>query len=162
MSLFSPAAAALAAAVNQPKRRLLTLLALLCPFLAFAQGFAKGAVLDPALYESLPRKAEQVTRAYESLPPAASLKQYAPSPGNQNPYRTCAAWSSVYTARTILESIALNRFERWNTTANVFSPNYVYKRMFLFNNKPDDPAGERGAAIAWALRFMRDEGPVKM
>jgi hypothetical protein len=34
--------------------------------------------------------------------------------------------------------------------------------MFSYNGQPDDPGGERGAAIAWALNFMRDKGTVKM
>ncbi|MDR1324750.1 MAG: C1 family peptidase [Treponema sp.] len=128
----------------------------------YAQTFPRGAVLDPVLYDSLPQKAVQVSRAYESLPTAASLKQYAPEAGNQGMYGTCTAWSSAYAARTILESIALNRWDRQAITSNVFSPNFVYKNLFIFNGQPDDPAGQRGAAISWALNFMRDKGPVKM
>ena len=56
-----------------------------------AQTFPRGAVLDPVLYDSLPQKAVQVSRAYESLPRAASLKQYAPAPGDQGSYGTCTA-----------------------------------------------------------------------
>jgi hypothetical protein len=142
--------------------RFLALVFLLMPVLLFSQTFPRGAVLDSAIYGSLPQKAVQVTRAYEALPREASLKQYAPYPGNQKSYGTCTAWSSAYAARTILESITLNRRDRLSTTANVFSPNFVYKRMFIFNNQPDDTAGSRGAAISWALNFMRGEGPVKM
>ncbi|GHV70702.1 hypothetical protein AGMMS49928_19480 [Spirochaetia bacterium] len=146
----------------QRKAHCLAALLWLAPVLLFAQSFPRSAVLDPALYDSLPQKAVQVSRAYESLPASASLKQYAPRPGNQGNYGTCAAWSSAYAARTILESITLNRRDRLVSTANVFSPTYVYKSMFIFNNQPDDPAGQRGAAVAWALSFMRDKGPVKM
>lgn len=128
----------------------------------YAQTFPRGATLDPALYDSLPQKAVQISRVYESMPRAASLKQYAPVPGDQGDYGTCTAWSSAYAARTILESIALNRRDRLAISSSVFSPNFVYKNMFIFNGQPDDPAGRRGAAISWALNFMRDKGPVKM
>jgi hypothetical protein len=133
----------------------------LAPVLLFSQDFPTGAIRDDALYESLPQKAVQITRAYENLPGTVSLKQYAPYAWNQSG-GTCTAWSSAYAARTILESIALNRRDRLLTTANVFSPNFVYKRLFIFNNVPDDPKAERGAHISWALNFMQREGPVKM
>ncbi|MDR1902695.1 MAG: hypothetical protein LBQ88_10495 [Treponema sp.] len=136
---------------KQKKRAFLSLPLLLTPVLLFAQTFPRRAVLDSALYDSLPQKAVQLTRAYESLPRAVSLKQYALDPGNQNPYGTCTAWSSAYAARTILESITLNRRDRQLTTVNVFSPNFVYKRLFVFNNQSDDPAGKRGAVILAAV-----------
>jgi hypothetical protein len=145
----------------------LALLLLMTPFLVFSQAFPKGtfpkgAVLDPVLYDSLPQKAVQVSRAYESLPRTVSLKPYAPFAGDQGEYGTCTAWSSAYAARTILESITLNRQDRLRSTASVFSPNFVYKSMFIHNGQPDDPGGQRGAAVAWALTFIRDKGPVKM
>jgi hypothetical protein len=147
-------------------RGIKTLLPGLLLFLAVAalnaQTFPRDALLDSALYDSLPQKAVQVSRAYESLPAAASLKQYAPYPGDQGKYGTCTAWSSAYAARTMLESIALNRRDRQASTLGVFSPNFVYKNLFIFNSQPDDPAGQRGAAISWALNFLRDKGPVKM
>lgn len=128
----------------------------------FAQNFPRSAILDSAIYDSIPQKAIQVSRAYETLPQSVSLREYAPNPGNQNPYGTCTAWASAYSARTILESVSLGRRDRQVTTSNVFSPNFVYKRMFAYNNQPDDPEGSRGAAISWALKFLRGEGPVKM
>jgi hypothetical protein len=148
---------------DSPAVKALLCAALLCLAAALpAQTFPRGAVLDPALYDSLPQKAVQVSRAYESLPRTASLKQYAPAPGSQGDYGTCTAWSSAYAARTILESIALNRRDRPSINAGVFSPNFVYKNLFTFNGQPDDPGGQRGAAVSWALNFMRDRGPVKM
>jgi hypothetical protein len=132
------------------------------PVSGFAQTFPRGAVLDPVLYDSLPQKAVQVSKAYETLPQTVSLKSFAPFAGDQGDYGTCVAWSSAYAARTILESVTLNRQDRLLSTANVFSPNFVYKSLFIFNGQPDDPEGEGGAAVAWALTFMRDKGPVKM
>jgi hypothetical protein len=124
---------------------------------AAAFGQSRGAVLDNDAYESLPRKASLSTRAYEGLPGMYSLKQFAPLPGDQTDYGTCVAWASAYAARTISESIALNRRNQTETTQNVFSPVYVYK-----NIRPDDPECQQGTQISRALDMMRDTGAVKM
>jgi hypothetical protein len=125
----------------------------------FAQTFPRGAILDEALYNSLPQKAEQLSRSYSSIPKAYSLKQYAPQPGNQAPYGTCVGWASAYAARTIAESIALNRMDKTLITNNVFSPIFVYKGSFALKNI--NPTGEEGAAISHVLDFMKSEGSVK-
>ena len=109
-------------------------------FSQISQVYPTGAILDDALYNSLPRKAEQLSRTYTAVPQAFSLKQYAPYPGNQSPYGTCVAWASAYAARTIAESIALNRLDRFVTTNSVFSPIFVYKSIFAFKNMPE-PTG---------------------
>jgi hypothetical protein len=127
---------------------------MLASFQLFAQ--SRGAILDPDLYNRLPQKAIQVSRAYTELPATVSLKQYTPYPGNQGQYGTCVAWSTAYAARTIAESIALKRRDRFLTTTNVFSPTFIYKSV------ADDPTGQAGTAISWALDFMRNEGAVKM
>jgi hypothetical protein len=128
----------------------------------FAQSFPTGAILDETLYDSLPQKAVQLSRSYTEIPRAVSLKRFAPYPGNQSPYGTCTAWASAYAARTIAESIALNRQDRFLTTANVFSPLFVYKSVFtLYKNNPN-PQGDEGIAISAALDFLKKEGPVKM
>ncbi|MDR0730825.1 MAG: C1 family peptidase [Treponema sp.] len=116
-----------------------------------------GAILDGEAYKTLPRKAPLATRSYENLPETFSLKQYAPQPGNQADYGTCVAWASAYGARTISESVALNRMNRLETTLNAFSPVYVYRRI-----RPDDPECLLGARISWALDLMKDSGAVKM
>jgi len=121
------------------------------------QSHSKGAIFDEEAYNQLPRKAALATRAYEGLPKSFSLKQYAPLPGDQNAYGTCVAWASAYAARTISESVALDRKNQTETTGNVFSPVYVYR-----NIRPDDPECRRGAQIYSALNLMRDSGAVKM
>jgi hypothetical protein len=103
------------------KLRLFVLLWLFLAVSASAQsGFPRGAILDEALYNSLPRKAVQLTRSYTGLPQTVSLKHYAPEPEDQSPYGTCVARSAAYAARTITKSVALNRRDRFLTTANVF------------------------------------------
>jgi len=78
-------------------------------------------------------------------------------PGDQTKYGTCVAWASAYAARTISESVALNRRNQTETTQKVFSPVYVYR-----NIRPDDPECLRGAQIYSALDLMRDSGAVRM
>jgi hypothetical protein len=138
--------------------------ALVLPFFAAAALYSQtepgpslGAILDEEAYSALPRRAPMGTGAYEGLPEVFSLKQYAPQPGDQADYGTCVAWASAYGARTISESITLNRMNRVETTRNAFSPVYVYRRI-----RPDDPECLRGAQIHRALDLMKDSGAVRM
>jgi len=128
------------------------LLAVTC---AYSQG--RGAIFDEEAYSNLPRRAELAVLSYEGLPGSFSLKQYAPLPGDQADYGTCVAWAAAYAARTISESVALNRVNQTETTQNVFSPVYIYRTI-----RPDDPECMRGAQIYSALDLMRDTGAVKM
>jgi hypothetical protein len=123
----------------------------------FGQEYPRGAIFDEDSYNKLPRRAASANIEYESLPPVFSLKQYAPLPGDQTDYGTCVAWASAYAARTISESVALNRMNQTETTQNVFSPVYVYRSI-----RPDDPECVRGAQIHWALDLMKETGAVKM
>jgi len=129
---------------------------LLSAFALFGQDFPRGAILDEELYNSLPQKAEIQSRA--STPKSHSLKQYAPQPGDQGNYSTCTGWASAYAARTISESIALNRRDAPSTTNNVFSPIFAYKGGFTVFNLAN---GNDGAAIPHVLDFMKKEGAVK-
>jgi hypothetical protein len=126
----------------------------LAAFLAFPQG--RGAIFDEQ-YDNIPRRAELAPRAYEGLPSSFSLRQFAPLPGDQGDYGTCVGWAVAYAARTISESIALNRLNQTETTQRVFSPIYIYR-----NIRPDDPTGMRGAQIYTALEYMRDSGAARM
>jgi len=127
----------------------------------FAQIHSRGAILDDNLYNSLPKKAVQLSRSYGDtvLPKAYSLKKYAPQPGDQDPYGTCVGWATAYAARTISESIALNRVDKLLTTGNVFSPIFVYKGYYALINI--NPTGKEGASIPLVLDFMKSEGAVK-
>ena len=127
-----------------------------------AQTYPTGAVLDSALYDSVPLKAVQISRAYTSIPAAYSLKQYAPIPNSQGRYGTCVGWSSAYAARTIAESIAINRTDRFLNTQNVFSPLFVFKNVHFYKYNDPDPSGDRGIPIVYALDFLKSEGAIKM
>ena len=140
-----------------PLSLLLFIFAVTAVFGQMEQSYPRSAIFDEEAYNQLPRKAPLATRAYEGLPRVFSLKQYAPLPGDQTDYGTCVAWASAYAARTISESVALNRMSQTETTQNVFSPVYIYR-----NIRPDDPECQRGAQIHWALDLMRDTGAVRM
>jgi len=145
----------------QINKRIITLIfaGLISASALFAQSFTKGAILDDASYNSLPRKAVQLTRSYTALPKSYSLKQYAPQPGDQGNYGTCVGWASAYAARTIAESVSMNRMDYFLVTNNVFSPIFVYKGSYSLKNI--NPTGQEGAAINDVLDFMKIEGPVK-
>jgi len=129
---------------------------LLSAYTLFGQDYPRGAILDEELYNSLPQKAEIQSRA--ATPKSYSLKQYAPQPGDQGNYGTCTGWASAYAARTISESIALNRRDTLSTTNNVFSPIFAYKGSFSeFNLAPP----QKGSYISSVLSFMQKEGAVK-
>jgi hypothetical protein len=120
------------------------------------EDYGTGAILDEEQYESLPQKAPQLSRAYTALPSSVSLKNYAPIPGHQGKYSSCTAWAAAYAARTIAESIALNRTNKKLIANSVFSPAFVYKSI------SKDPACKTGVRISDALELMRNVGAPKM
>jgi len=136
------------------KKKLIFLLLLLYITPLFAQSYGKGAILDPERYEQTDAKPVLVTRSYTSLPRSVSLNQYSPIPEDQGPYGTCVGWSTAFAARTISESIALERTIRTSASDNAFSPAFIYKNI-------SDNEGQNGAAISFALNFMKDSGIVK-
>jgi hypothetical protein len=119
----------------------------------FAQSYNKGAIHDPEAYSQVPQKA--ATREVKPLPSSASLKAYAPYPGDQNPYGTCTAWANAYAARTIAESIGLKRLDRTLSTSNAFSPVFVYRNL---SNDPDCVTGTQSDL---ALELMKTQGVPK-
>ncbi|MDL2229830.1 C1 family peptidase, partial [Treponema sp. OttesenSCG-928-L16] len=128
----------------------------ICSLQVFSQGYPRGAILDADLYNSLPRKAEQLTRSFLSLPRSASLKHYAPAPGHQGPYGTCVAWATAYAAQTIAESAALDRHDRILASNNAFSPAFVYRSISR------DPTCQQGTAIFYALDVAKKQGIPRM
>ena len=126
-----------------------------CLATLFGQGFGTGALFDPVRYEQTDAKPVLLTRNYTSLPRSVSLKQYSPIPESQGEYGTCVAWSTAFAARTISESIALNRLSREQSSNNAFSPAFLYK------NASNDPTLYRGMYVGDALDFAKNTGLVK-
>jgi hypothetical protein len=140
--------------VKNFKKKLLVLLILLGFTPLFGQNYGKGAILDPVRYEQTDAKPVLVSRSYTSIPRSVSLKQYSPIPENQGNYGTCVGWSTAFAARTISESIALERTDRTLNSENVFSPAHVYKNI-------SDNGGQFGAYVYEALDFIKNQGVVK-
>jgi hypothetical protein len=69
----------------------------LLPLLALptAQQYSRGTILDAETYNRLPQKAVQLSRGYTGIPASASLKNYAPFPGDQDRYSGCTAWAAA-------------------------------------------------------------------
>ena len=139
------------------KLLILPLFLLLAPL--FGQTFSTGAILDPALYEQTDAKPVLLSRDYTAVPRSTTLKQYSPIPESQGNYGTCTGWAIAFAARTIAESIALNRTDQRQSSANVFSPYFVYKGHYSLRGV--NPTGNEGAVIPNVLDYTRNEGAVK-
>ncbi len=137
------------------KRSTLVVCAVLCVALsgcAQKKQYATGLAFDEEKYAAVPCKARLVTRAYENLPESVSLIPYTPYPGDQGDYGTCVAWSTTYAGMTTAASIMNSRTSRYETTANVFSPYY----MFQMCNPGSD--GQNGMCTEDALLFLTEIG----
>ncbi|MGE5805841.1 MAG: cysteine protease, partial [Ignavibacteria bacterium] len=119
------------------------------------QEYETGLLLDDSLYKDRPIAATLMRGNYDDLPNAVSLKQYAPAPGNQGPYGTCAGWATAYSARTILEDLK-NLWGQGKTDSNAFSPSFVYNQISTGNDC------KSGTSLTQALDVLRDQGDVKL
>jgi len=79
------------------------------------------------LYDQVDKKATLKEANYRDVGSRFSLKEYAPIPGSQGQYGTCAAWATTYCARTILESVAFEEKDKEKITQNAYSPGFVYR-----------------------------------
>jgi len=131
----------------------ISLLLCVAPFNGQEQEYIRGAILDSVRYEQVDAKPVLLSRSYTSFPRSVSLKQHGPVPENQGNISSCVGWATAFTARTISESIALNRTNRELTSNSVFSPIYVYKSI--------GGTLRSGACIPDALDLMRSSGIVK-
>jgi len=134
------------------KRVLLLLSAALFCVSLFAQPRPTGEVFDAELYNSLPLKAKVSSRSI--LPPRLSLEKYCPTPGDQGNYMTCAAWSSAYHFRTIIEAKQRGLTDRAEINKLVYSPTWVYE---ILKSEGDDTCGE-GLATARSLLVFKELG----
>jgi hypothetical protein len=131
------------------------LLFIFLPFIIWGQEYETGCLLDDSLYKDRPIAPPLMRGNYDDLPKAVSLKQYAPAPGNQGPYGTCAGWATAYSARTILEAMK-NLWNSGKADSNAFSPSFVYNQI----NKGNDCRG--GTSLTDALDVLRVQGDVKL
>jgi hypothetical protein len=87
-----------------------------------------------------------------------SLKPYAPTPLSQETYGNCTAWAVAYAARTILESVVLNRKDTALSRRNAFSPHFLYEQIKSFNDKTCDSGGN----LYYGLNALLTKGVPKM
>lgn len=117
-----------------------------------AQNRPTGEIFDAELYNSLPLKAKVSSRSI--FPPRISLEKYCPTPGDQTSYMTCAAWSSAYHFRTIIEAKQRGLTDKAEIDKLVYSPTWVYE---ILKPEGDDSCGE-GLATARSLIVFKELG----
>ena len=120
-----------------------------------AQDYGFGTLLDSSLYANSPTAAPLMRGDYDNLPASASLKEFTPTPGNQGPTSTCAAWSTAYAGRTILEALK-NGWSKATIDSNAFSPSFVYNQIRA--NK----SCNAGTSLIDALDVLKNQGGIKM
>lgn len=122
---------------------------------SYSQQYGRGLLLNDSLYANSPIAAPLMRGDYHDLPSKFSLKAYAPTPGSQGPYGTCAGWSTAYEARTILEGIN----EDWSQSkidSNTFSPSFVYNLI------AKGRGCYAGTSLIDALNVLKDKGCEKL
>jgi len=116
--------------------------------------YGKGMDFDDDVYQSVNKKAK-LTRNLELTPSSASLKQYAPTPGNQSYYGTCTAWATAYCGRTIVEAVKNNWTDKKLITSKAYAPAFLFRLL-----SPEDQACKGGTSISNALELMKEKGAI--
>lgn len=120
--------------------------------------YPKGCVLDPEIYKTVKAISKPTTRSFDNLPDSFSLKNYTAVPKSQGQLQgSCAGWATTYAARTILESITLNRTNQEDSKNEAFSPSFIYNRI-----KISPPSCSQGSYISQALDLLKNEGCLKL
>jgi hypothetical protein len=122
---------------------------------AYSQEYGRGVLLNDSLYVNSPVAAPLMRGDYNDVPSRYSLKEYAPTPGYQGSYSTCAGWCTAYAARTILEAIK-NRWKHQVIDRNAFSPSFVYNQIRY------GTGCNAGTSILDALNILKTMGCEKL
>jgi hypothetical protein len=125
-------------------------------FLSAADEELPGTGLDFDLpsYRGTPYKATLTAASYAAVPPAATLRMYCPTPGDQGRYGTCVAFAVAYHARTILWGYENRVTDRARLDAAIFSPTFVYEQV----KSKDDATCAKGSNPVNALELMKTLG----
>jgi hypothetical protein len=127
-----------------------------CTNSAFSQErYGTGLIFEEDIASKIPQRAVLLTRSYENLPAAHSLKAYAPKVMSQGRYGTCTGWASTYAARTIAEAYA----NGWTDKEKISDE--AYSAMFTYGMVRRNPGCENGTAISEAVRKLKEVGAVK-
>ncbi len=129
------------------------LFAVLSPFTMQAQERKTGAIFDPSAYDQVAFKAT-LTRGLYAYPARASVKQYAPYSGDQGRYGTCTAWSTAYSAVTIIYAKLNGLSDRALITKSAFSPGFAFRASFA-----DQFFGcDSGQVTSYVLKSIQAKG----
>lgn len=139
---------------SQEKNILLVPFLLFSSLLCFSQPLYRGLDYDDEAYASVPKKAK-LTRALGEVPASASLKKYSPYPGNQGQFGTCAAWSTAYCGRTIVEAINKGWINRDTISGNAYSPAFLFRLL-----RPNDANCVGGASLSSAMQLSKVRGNI--
>jgi hypothetical protein len=122
---------------------------------AYSQEYGRGILLDDDLFKNVTRAAPLMRGDFLNLPSKLSLRNYAPTPGNQGGYSTCAGWACGYSARTILYSLKKGLIDPLIDN-NTFSPSFIYNQIRV------DSTCEKGVNLIDALDLIKNTGALKM
>ena len=136
-------------------RCFLVLVTLLWSFNGLAQQYSTGLLFDEEEYALQPVSAKLTRGTYSNIPSRYSLKDYCPTPKSQGRTGTCTAWATAFNARTISESVRLDRTDKATIDANTFSPSFIYNQIRLRSGCDD------GTYIHHALDLMMSDGVSK-
>jgi hypothetical protein len=113
-----------------------------------------GELMASEAYQNIPLVPK--VRSLTPLPPAASLKKYAPIPGNQGAYGTCTGWASAYAGRTISWAVANDLTDVQDITNQAFSPSFVYAQV----KNDDDMDCQDGSRTDACVEILKKVGAV--
>jgi hypothetical protein len=124
----------------------------------FAQRKGTGMIFDSQGLRGIPYKATLTSESYGSMPSAASVEQYCPTPGDQGSYSTCVAFATAYHLRTILYNKLLSNTNggtnRINLNGKIFSPTFVYEKI----KDKDDKDCKDGSSPVDAFDLLKKSG----
>lgn len=113
-----------------------------------------GALHDEARYLKVAGPPPLARGDFTEIPSRVSLKQFAPSPGNQGQQGSCVGWATAYAARTLLAAKAANITSHSGIRQSTQSPAFIYNQLVNGN------CGE-GTYTSEALKLMRDDGVLR-
>lgn len=125
---------------------------------AHAQKRPTGLIFDVPSYRGTPYKMKLTSASYASVPAAASLEQYCPTPGDQGRYGTCVAFAVAYHTRTILTAKQKRLTNKADIDKLVHSPTWVYEQI----KDDDDHNCQNGSNPILALELLKQEGCPKL
>lgn len=126
-------------------------------FYGKSQEHYMGLEIDEELYNSVPLKAQLLTRDYTVLPSSWSLKRYCPEPKSQGQHGTCTAWSTTYAGRTICEAVKNGWTNTSQITSEAFAPLFVYAHI----ERKGSRTCQYGTCIPDALEILKNIGVPK-